>query len=315
LLRRPAKNEEGIWGFGMMRDILPLIQRWQVQGERIALASVVCTRGHAPREAGSTLAVRPDGSFVGSVSGGCIEGDVIRAALEVLSSGKPRLLSFGKEAYSIWETGLSCGGSVDILVYELLRDLRAVTEGDDLEILCEARRYRIPILREAPKLQLICVGGVHIAHELVGLAGRLGYRSVVIDPRRTFLTKERFPHADELINQWPQEALKTLILDENTAFCALTHDPKIDVPALLVAVESPAFYIGSLGRSTTQATRYKELCQAGANPAAVGRICGPIGLDLGGHAPGEVALSIMAQITAARYGRGGTSRRMREFAV
>lgn len=156
--------------------------------------------------------------------------------------------------------------------------------------------------RITPKPQLICIGGVHIAIRLCEIAHVLGFRTIVIDPRRVFATGERFPGVDELIHAWPQEAFKTIPLTATTAVCALTHDPKIDVPALSAALKSLAFYIGSLGRSTTQLSRYRSLVEEGHTDEEIGRIFGPIGLDLRGREPSEIALSIMAEITAVRHG-------------
>lgn len=156
--------------------------------------------------------------------------------------------------------------------------------------------------RVAPKPQLICIGGVHIAVRLCELASVLGYRTVVVDPRGVFATGERFPGVDELVHAWPQEAFKNIPLTSETAVCALTHDPKIDGPALLAAVNSPAFYIGSLGRSTTQWARARALAEEGATDEQIGRIYGPIGLDLRGREPAEIALAVMAEITAVRHG-------------
>ena len=156
--------------------------------------------------------------------------------------------------------------------------------------------------RVAAKPQLVCIGGVHIAIRLCEIAHVLGFRTVVIDPRGVFATGERFPAVDELVHAWPQEAFKTIPLTSQTAVCALTHDPKIDGPALLAAVNSPAFYIGSLGRSTTQWARARALSEAGATDEQIDRIFGPIGLDLRGREPAEIALSVMAEITAVRHG-------------
>lgn len=156
--------------------------------------------------------------------------------------------------------------------------------------------------RISSKPQLICVGGVHIAMRLCEIAHVLGFRTIVIDPRRVFATDERFPGVDELVHAWPQEAFKSIPLTASTAVCALTHDPKIDVPALSAALESPAFYIGSLGRTTTQLARYRALTEAGHTDEEIGRIFGPIGLDLRGREPAEIALSVMAEITAVRHG-------------
>ena len=159
--------------------------------------------------------------------------------------------------------------------------------------------------RVRPAPQLGCIGGVHIAMRLAEIAHVMGFRTVVVDPRRVFATGERFPGVDELVHAWPQEAFAEdgpVRLTANTAVCALTHDPKIDVPALQAALASPAFYIGSLGRSTTQLSRYRQLAQEGCSDEDIARIYGPIGLDLRGREPAEIALSVMAEICAVRHG-------------
>ncbi|RNL48459.1 XdhC family protein [Paraeggerthella hongkongensis] len=156
--------------------------------------------------------------------------------------------------------------------------------------------------RMNPQPQLVCVGSVHIAIHLTRMAKMLGYRTVVVDPRGVFATEERFPFVDQLVHAWPQEAFQTLHLNASTALCALTHDPKIDVPALAAGLDSPAFYIGSLGRRTTQLSRYRQLVREGYSDEAIARVYGPIGLDLKGREPAEIALSVMAEITAVRHG-------------
>ena len=156
--------------------------------------------------------------------------------------------------------------------------------------------------RTNPLPKLVCVGGVHVSIHLTRMAKMLGYHTVVIDPRGAFATGERFPFVDQLVHAWPQEAFKGIALDESTALCALTHDPKIDVPALAAALDSPAFYIGSLGRHTTQLSRYRQLVCEGYGDDAIARVFGPIGLDLKGREPAEIALAIMSEITAVRYG-------------
>lgn len=159
--------------------------------------------------------------------------------------------------------------------------------------------------RVRPAPQLVCIGGVHTAMRLAEIAHVMGFRTVVVDPRRVFATGERFPGVDELVHAWPQEAFAEdgpVRLTANTAVCALTHDPKIDVPALQAALASPAFYIGSLGRSTTQLSRCRQLAGEGCPDEQIARIYGPIGLDLRGREPAEIALSIMAEICAVRHG-------------
>jgi xanthine dehydrogenase accessory factor len=154
-----------------------------------------------------------------------------------------------------------------------------------------------------PAATLIMIGGVHISIALSHLAKSLGYRTVVIDPRKSFATLERFPEVDLMIQHWPEEGLEEVGIDANTAVAVLTHDPKIDDPALLTALRSPAFYVGALGSRTTHAKRVERLRKEGLKSAALDRLKAPIGLDLGGRTPEEIAVSILAEITATRHGK------------
>jgi xanthine dehydrogenase accessory factor len=151
--------------------------------------------------------------------------------------------------------------------------------------------------------RLVVIGAVHVAIALVRLARSLGFRTLVIDPRSAFATRERFPDADEVIAGWPQEVLQDKLLHESTYVAALSHDLKIDVPALAMALRGPARYVGALGSRKTHAKRVEKLRDAGATEEQIARIHAPIGLDLGGRSPGEIALSIMAQIVAVSHGR------------
>ncbi len=151
---------------------------------------------------------------------------------------------------------------------------------------------------------LVIFGGVHIAMALVPLARALGYRTVVADGRQSFLTRERFPDADQLILAWPEEAFRQAGLDAATYVCVLSHDPKFDEPALDLALRSPARYIGAIGSKKTQLSRRERLRGAGYSDADIARVHGPIGLDLGGRSPAETALAILAEMTLVRYGRG-----------
>ena len=172
------------------------------------------------------------------------------------------------------------------------RPLRVPVEGGELFV---------DVLRPLPTL--VVVGGVHIAVALVALARTLGFRTVVVDPRPAFANPERFPHADRIESAWPDEALKALGLTSATAVAVLTHDPKLDDPALRAALPSAAFYVGALGSKNTQAKRRQRLLEAGLTEAQVDRLRAPIGLDLGGRSPEEIALSVMAEVVAARHGR------------
>ena len=154
-----------------------------------------------------------------------------------------------------------------------------------------------------PRPKLLIVGAVHVAIHLVALGRRLGYATVVIDPRTAFATPERFADADVLSNQWPQEALAEEPLHETTCFVFLSHDLKIDLPGLEIALRSPALYVGALGSRKTHAKRVAALEELGFSPQEIDRISAPIGFDLGGRRAEEIALAIMAEIVAVRYGR------------
>lgn len=339
-----------------MRDILPDLDKWHAdKSDSIALATVIQTWGSSPRRAGAKMALTPDGKITGSVSGGCVEGAVFDTGIEVLKSNRPQLLHFGVADETAWEVGLACGGSIDIFVKpldkEIFRPLRSVlvdeqpavlvtvvrgsdellgremlirddggvtgTISDELneqvlnlakETLAggESRRAMLnednEIFMEVilPPPTLIAVGGVHITIALMALAKTLGYRTVVVDPRSAFGNEERFPNVDQLIQKWPDEAFQQIQLTRSTAIAMLTHDPKLDDPALKVALPSSAFYIGALGSKTTQAKRRQRLLEEGLTEEQLNRLHGPIGLKIGAGTPEEIAMSIMAEIVAAR---------------
>lgn len=168
---------------------------------------------------------------------------------------------------------------------------RRVMLNEDVEIFAEV------IL---PPSTLIAVGGVHITIALMSLAKTLGYRTVVVDPRSAFGNETRFPNVDQLIPFWPQEAFGQIPITRSTAIAMLTHDPKLDDPALKIALTSDAFYVGALGSKTTQAKRRQRLLDEGLSEAQLDRLHGPIGLELGAGTPEEIAMSIMAEIVAVR---------------
>jgi xanthine dehydrogenase accessory factor len=178
------------------------------------------------------------------------------------------------------------------LAHEALSDgvSRRVVLNEDVEIFLEA------IL---PSPTLIIVGGVHIAVSLISLANTIGYRTIVIDPRKAWGNRERFPNVDQLIQAWPDEAFEQIKVTRSTAIAMLTHDPKFDDPALKIALNSPAFYIGALGSKTTNAKRCERLLNDGISAAQLSRLHAPIGLDIGAQTPEEIALSIMSEIVNA----------------
>jgi xanthine dehydrogenase accessory factor len=178
---------------------------------------------------------------------------------------------------------------------------RLLDEGDSTVWAYEAEpavEIFFEIHRPAPRL--VIVGGVHIASDLIHFAKPLGFSTYVVDPRTAFASPERFPHADHLVPQWPDEALAEIGLNRATSVVVVTHDPKLDDPALMIALPSPAGYVGALGSPKTHARRVERLLAAGLTPAQVDRLHAPIGLDLGGRSPAEIALSIMAEIVAEK---------------
>jgi len=179
-----------------------------------------------------------------------------------------------------------------------VEDALAANNSGDIEI--EGRHLFVQA--RVPDPRLVIVGAVHITQALAPMAALAGYEVIVVDPRRAFATTERFPGMT-LRHDWPDEALDAIRLDERSAVVTLTHDPKLDDPALDRALRSNAFYIGSLGSKKTHAARLHRLSEAGFDDAALARIHGPAGLAIGAKSPAEIAVSVLAQLTAARHGQ------------
>ena len=303
---------------------------WHRAGEGAALATVIETWGSAPRPVGSQLAVSGAGRMAGSVSGGCVEGAVVEEAMAALKDGRSRLLTFGVSDEDAFAVGLACGGTIRVMVEPVggslaVGDLEAVTDARakrrPLAVLTNleswARRLSPPtealaarfradqsgvegaefVAIHNPPLRMIVVGAVHIAQALVPMARSCGYDCLIVDPRGAFATEDRFP-GHRISTDWPDAALTAFGIDGRTAVVTLTHDPKLDDPALKVALASDAFYIGCLGSTRTHAKRIARLTEAGFSPAALARLHAPVGLAIGARTPAEIALSTLAQITS-----------------
>jgi xanthine dehydrogenase accessory factor len=313
-----------------MDDQLQMVTIWREVGRKVAVATVVATRNSAPRPVGSKLYVSDNGNLVGSVSGGCVENDVVLAAQEVLAGGPPRLLTYGITDDMAFEIGLPCGGEIDVFVEELASDklsqgdVRLVVvagdgvgeELDDPELVAAARRRGVSHVLQlegrtvladvsAPPPQLFVYGAVDTAEALCRAGKLLGWRTVVADARASFATPERMPSADELLLLWPDEALAQVEPDLATAVVVLTHDDKFDLPMIRGALASDAFYVGWIGSHRNQERRRGLLREDGVTDDELARICGPTGLDIGANTPAETAVSILAEIIAARSGRMG----------
>ncbi|MEX0306991.1 MAG: XdhC family protein [Ruegeria sp.] len=309
--------------------------KWYRAGKGAALATVVETWGSAPRRVGAQLVIAGDGRIEGSVSGGCVEGAVIVEALEAIEEGEARLLEFGVSDEDAFAVGLACGGTIRVLVEpvgkvlpeQMLAELvaaRARREPLAYEVNVEtgkralrrnayAARLRMDrsgfeedgqtfVAVHNPPLRLIVVGAVHIAQALVPMARIAGYDPAIIDPREAFASDARFP-GETILTDWPDEAVTKLGLDTRTAIVLLTHDPKLDDPALQAALSAYVFYIGALGSKRTHAKRVDRMKQAGFTDEQISRIHGPIGLDIGAAGPSEIAVAILAQMTAVLRGK------------
>lgn len=305
---------------------------WHRAGKGAALATVVETWGSAPRRVGAMLAVSGEGDLAGSVSGGCVEGAVVTEAFEALETGKSVMLTYGVSDDDAFAVGLACGGTIRILLQPVGFD--AGLPEATLDALCQARDRREAVAHvidtetwtsriagageypdrfradrsgmeedgttfvaiHNPPLRMTIVGAVHIAQALVPMARIAGYDPLIIDPRPAFAAESRFP-GEEIIDDYPDVALAQRPLDTRTALVLLTHDPKIDDPALELGLRSGAFYIGALGSTRTHAKRVERLKANGFTEAEIARIHAPVGLDIGAAGPAEIAISVIAEVT------------------
>jgi len=347
-----------------LHEIVSQLDRWLADGESIATATLVEVRGSAPRQPGARFCATASGAVLGSVSAGCVESDVLECARRVMESGRAELATYGISDELGFQVGLSCGGSIDVVVApfeadEAWRAVAAAVEARRPVVLAQAASpaelcgrqlavlergrvagsiepeldaaicaaalprlesgesamleleraggdpARIFLEAVAPPRRLFVIGGNQTAIPLCRMARALGYRVILVDPRTAFATAERFADAHELVHAWPDAVLREAGLDAYSYVVVLTHDLKFDVPAIVEALRAGVPYVGALGSRRTHAKRIAKLREAGLDDADLAKIHAPIGLDLGGRSPEEIALSILAEVQAVRYGRGG----------
>lgn len=323
-------------------EVLATALKWMDEGRRVVMAVVMATWGSAPRSIGSYMAVDADGTFAGSVSGGCVESAVISEARELEPGEAPRQLSFGVEDETAWQVGLPCGGNIRVavfnpdralleqavrqqavrqptaLVLDLATGLQALVSDDGAAGALALDETRLVAAQmhlgqgtcgvvaeevfvrshEAP-WTLIIGGAVHISQVLAVMARQAGFAVTVVDPRRAFADEARFP-GTTLICGEPDEVLAGISMDRRTAVVSLTHVPRLDDAALRSALGSQAFYIGALGSTRTHAKRCQRLEDLGD---ALKRLAAPVGFDIGARTPAEIAVSILAELIAARRGK------------
>ncbi|MET9685522.1 XdhC family protein [Streptomyces coeruleorubidus] len=359
-----------------MLDLAGQLHEWIEEGRDFAVATVVAVGGSAPRPPGAALAVSADGTAIGSVSGGCVEGAVYDLCLQVLQDGETRVERFGYSDEDAFAVGLTCGGIIDIMITPYGGDrtaraaalpaaVSAAAHGEPVALarvvhgpagllgravlvrpdgthegglgghpdldrtaiaqaraLLEAGRTGtvevsedgshcpggLTLLVESavPAPRMIVFGAIDFAAALVRAGKFLGYHVTVCDARPVFATRARFPDADEIVVDWPHRYLASTDTDGRTVLCVLTHDAKFDIPLLTEALRLPVAYVGAMGSRRTHEDRSRRLREAGLSERELARLRSPIGLDLGARTPEETALSIAAEIVAARH--GGTGR-------
>ena len=314
-----------------MRDVLEDALEFIDAGEPVAVAMVVDSKRSAPRPLGSRLLVTADGEMRGSVSGGCVESDVVLRAEEVLRTGTPALVSYGISDDDAFDVGLPCGGEIEVFIApmdpeEVRRVAAAVRDEERLSVRTtltgggagaksyepgeahsSAQRESADVFVEqfAPPPVLMVFGAVDTAQALCRIAKQVGFRTIVSDARTKFARPERLPDADRIVVGWPAMAYDEHPPDDATYVVVLTHDARFDEPALGPALRSPAPYIGALGSRRAQDKRRERMLNAGYSDEELARIAGPLGLDIGAVTPAETAVSIMAEVLATRAGRSG----------
>jgi xanthine dehydrogenase accessory factor len=307
-------------------EVIRTAMDWMNRGHRVVMGTVVRTWGSSPRPPGSLMIIRDDGQVAGSLSGGCIEDDLIdRVKRGELAPRLPQATTYGASAEEAQRFGLPCGGTVQIVLEPLgaqsqLRELLAAIEQHRvvrrrLELATgmvslspsqdgDAVRFDGAVLEtvHGPRLRLVIIGGGQLSRYLARFAVMLDYRVTVCDPREEYHEGWEAMEGVTLSRQMPDDLVLAMNLDAHSAVVAVTHDPKLDDLALMEALKTPAFYVGALGSTRNNDARRLRLLEFDVSPAEVATLHGPVGLNLGGRTPPEIAMAIVAEMTAVRRG-------------
>lgn len=323
--------------------LLPILRG----GEAVALVTVTRVARSAPRGVGTAMAVTADGRVIGSISGGCVEGDAVLLATEVLATGRARSATLGFSDDAAHAAGLACGGSVEVIVHRVRpTDAAALTA---LESVAADRAARVGIVASGPRIgallsaealpdalgstllrdatqdgadvltlvhsprrKLVIIGAGDHAMALARVGAAAGFAVAVCDVWERLVTAARFPSAERVVVGLPAEELLGLLGEDpsSAAVCVLTHDERVDVPAIAAALRAGAGFVGAMGARSTVVHREALLRAAGVSSAELQRLRSPLGLDLGGDSPDETALAVLAEIVAARH--GGSTAPLRE---
>lgn len=306
-------------------EVLKRSTEWLAAGRRALLVTVVRTWGSSPRPEGAMLAIRDDGHVEGSVSGGCIEDDLIdRIRREGLTSTQCEVVTYGVSADEARRFGLPCGGTIELVlepvtarsrlgeVLQAISGGRLVARRLDLatgEATLAAANATDGLTFDGtslttihgPRYRMLVIGASQLSKYLAQIAVGLDYQVTVCDPREEYVETWDIPGVT-LVRTMPDDTVQAMKLDERCAVVALTHDPKLDDLALMEALKSPAFYVGALGSRANNAKRRRRLKEFDLTDAEIGRLHGPVGLYIGSRTPPEIAVSILAEITAVKNG-------------
>jgi xanthine dehydrogenase accessory factor len=306
-------------------SVLGKIGEWRAGGHRVVMGTIVRTWGSAPRPIGSVVAIRDDGHIAGSVSGGCIEDDLIdKVRKGALALTAPERVKYGISAEEANRFGLPCGGTLELVLepvadHSQVGDLSAALERGErirrsMDMATGRARLepgegadRLVITEQSlvtfhgPQWRLLIIGAGQMTEYLATMAKTLDYEVVVCDPREEYADDWQIP-GTRLVRTMPDDTVIALRPDSHTAIIALTHDPKLDDLALMEALKSDAFYIGAIGSRANQEKRKQRLLEFDVTPKQLERLHGPVGLKNGARTPPEIAVSILAQMTAERYG-------------
>jgi xanthine dehydrogenase accessory factor len=307
-------------------EVLNACTRWLSDGQQtVLMATVVRTWGSSPRPEGAMLAIRGDGLVVGSVSGGCIEDHLIeRMRRGEIDMTRPSVARYGVAAEEAHRFGLPCGGTLELV-------LEPLTHASGIDLLCDALGHGALVARtlematgrahlasavatdgvrfdgerlvtiHGPRYRMLVIGAGQLSRYLASIAVGLDYRVTVCDPREAFIHDWQVPRT-ELVRTMPDDTVLDMKLDERSAVIALTHDPKLDDLALMEALKTPAFYVGALGSRRNNAARRERLREFDLSDAELARLHGPVGIYIGSRTPPEIAISILAEVTAAKNG-------------
>jgi len=306
-------------------QVLKKADEWLAAGQRSVLGTIIRTWGSAPRPVGSLVAIREDGLVIGSVSGGCIEDDLIdRVRAKALAYDKPQRVTYGVTAEDAFKFGLPCGGTIELVLEPVRRETRigelvqrvgagrqtlrsldmktghvTLADGQGSDVLSADDERLISV--HGPRWRLLVIGAGQLTHYVAQMALALDYSVTICDPREEYADGWMVPGTN-LVRTMPDDTVVEFKPDRHTAIIALTHDPKLDDLALMEALTSDAFYVGAIGSQKNQAKRKERLVEFGVTADDLTRLHGPVGLKNGARTPPEIAVSILAELTGIKYG-------------